>query len=115
VRFLWAKNMEAKDIHKEMLPIWAAILCGFVTYLLNYPRSFQILAFILTSQFHTKLHIDIIWFKTKGEAQYTLRVTLMLLFCILREKTEVAHFLRKSIMTTNVTAQHEFVHLHTNK
>jgi hypothetical protein len=22
-RFLWAKNMEAKDIHKEMLPIWA--------------------------------------------------------------------------------------------
>jgi hypothetical protein len=23
VRFLWAKNMEAKDIHKEMLPIWA--------------------------------------------------------------------------------------------
>jgi hypothetical protein len=20
--FLWAKNMEAKDIHKEMLPIW---------------------------------------------------------------------------------------------
>jgi hypothetical protein len=22
VRFLWAKNMEAKDIHKEMLPIW---------------------------------------------------------------------------------------------
>jgi hypothetical protein len=24
VRFLWAKNMEAKDIHKEMLPIWAA-------------------------------------------------------------------------------------------
>jgi hypothetical protein len=27
VRFLWAKNMEAKDMHKEMLPIWAAILC----------------------------------------------------------------------------------------
>jgi hypothetical protein len=24
VRFLWAKDMEAKDIHKEMLPIWAA-------------------------------------------------------------------------------------------
>jgi hypothetical protein len=23
VRFLWAKNMEAKDTHKEMLPIWA--------------------------------------------------------------------------------------------
>jgi hypothetical protein len=23
VRFLWAKNMEAKDIHKEKLPIWA--------------------------------------------------------------------------------------------
>ena len=22
VRFLWAKNMEAKDIHKEMLPIY---------------------------------------------------------------------------------------------
>jgi hypothetical protein len=22
--FLWAKNMEAKNIHKEMLPIWAA-------------------------------------------------------------------------------------------
>ena len=23
VRFLWAKNMEAKDIHKEMLPIYS--------------------------------------------------------------------------------------------
>src|SRR5215475_2277407 len=29
VRFLWVKNMEAKDIHKEMLPIWAAFLCGY--------------------------------------------------------------------------------------
>jgi hypothetical protein len=29
VRFLWAKNMEANDIHKEMLPIWAAFLCGY--------------------------------------------------------------------------------------
>src|SRR5215475_11893240 len=29
VRFLWAKNMEAKDIHKEMLPICAAFLCGY--------------------------------------------------------------------------------------
>jgi hypothetical protein len=29
VRFLWAKNMEEKDIHKELLPIWAAILCGY--------------------------------------------------------------------------------------
>jgi hypothetical protein len=28
VRFLWAKNMEAKDIHiPEMLPIWAAFPC----------------------------------------------------------------------------------------
>jgi hypothetical protein len=26
--FLWAKNMEAKDIHKQMLPIWAAFVCG---------------------------------------------------------------------------------------
>jgi hypothetical protein len=29
VRFLWAKNMKAKDIHKEMLPIWAEFLCGY--------------------------------------------------------------------------------------
>jgi hypothetical protein len=30
VRFLWAKNMDvAKDIHKEMLPMWAAFLCGY--------------------------------------------------------------------------------------
>jgi hypothetical protein len=30
VRFLWAKNMDAaKDIHKEMLPIPAAFLCGY--------------------------------------------------------------------------------------
>jgi hypothetical protein len=27
--FLWAKNMEAKNIHKEMLPIWAEFLCGY--------------------------------------------------------------------------------------
>jgi hypothetical protein len=30
VRFLWAKNMEAKDIHiQEMLPIWAAYFFKF--------------------------------------------------------------------------------------
>jgi hypothetical protein len=29
VRFLWAKIMEEKDIHKEMLPKWAAFLCGY--------------------------------------------------------------------------------------
>jgi hypothetical protein len=30
VRFLWAKNMDAaKDIDKEMLPIWTAFLCGY--------------------------------------------------------------------------------------
>jgi hypothetical protein len=30
VRFLWANNMDAaKDIHKKMLPIWAAFLCGY--------------------------------------------------------------------------------------
>jgi hypothetical protein len=30
VRFLWGKNIDAaKDIHKEMLPIWAAFLCGY--------------------------------------------------------------------------------------
>jgi hypothetical protein len=30
VRFLWAKNMDAaKDIRKEMLPVWAAFLCGY--------------------------------------------------------------------------------------
>jgi hypothetical protein len=29
VRILWAKIMEAKDIHKEMLPVWAAFLCGY--------------------------------------------------------------------------------------
>jgi hypothetical protein len=29
VRFLWENNIDAaKDIHKEMLPIWAAFLCG---------------------------------------------------------------------------------------
>jgi hypothetical protein len=25
VQFLWAKNMEAKDIHKEMLPMWTFV------------------------------------------------------------------------------------------
>jgi hypothetical protein len=30
MRFLWAKNMDAaKDIHKEMLTIWAAFLCRY--------------------------------------------------------------------------------------
>jgi hypothetical protein len=34
VRFLWAKNMDAaKDIHKEMLPIWATFLsCSIVVH-----------------------------------------------------------------------------------
>jgi hypothetical protein len=31
VRFLWAKNMEAKDIHKEMLPILAKVESSYVT------------------------------------------------------------------------------------
>jgi hypothetical protein len=45
VRFLWAKNMEAKDIHiQEMLPIWSQL--GFVTYLLNRPRSCLALLYI---------------------------------------------------------------------
>jgi hypothetical protein len=36
VRFLWAKNMDAaKDIHKEMLPIWAAFLCGPYLWILK--------------------------------------------------------------------------------
>jgi hypothetical protein len=41
VRFLWAKNMDAaKDIHKEMLPIRAAFLCGYslwAAFLCGYP------------------------------------------------------------------------------
>ena len=86
------------------------------TFLTSAHHSFQIHTFILTSQFHTKLHTGIIRSESKGEAKYTLRVTLMLLFCILGGgETEVAHFLRKSIMTTNFTALHELVHLYTSK
>jgi hypothetical protein len=34
VRFLRAKNMDAaKDIHKEMLPIWAALLIELLSYI----------------------------------------------------------------------------------
>jgi hypothetical protein len=30
LRIFWAKIMDAaKDIHKEMFPIWAAFLCGY--------------------------------------------------------------------------------------
>jgi hypothetical protein len=33
VRFLWAKNMgAAKDVHKEMLPIWAGLSVLWVVY-----------------------------------------------------------------------------------
>jgi hypothetical protein len=32
VRFLWAKNMDAKDIHKEMLPICIHIICPQKTH-----------------------------------------------------------------------------------
>jgi hypothetical protein len=32
VHFLWAKNMETKDIHKEMLPIWAGYKAGELVY-----------------------------------------------------------------------------------
>jgi hypothetical protein len=50
---LWAKNMDAaKDIDKEMLPVWAASFphliqkrmsqLGFVSYLLNCPRNLHI-------------------------------------------------------------------------
>jgi hypothetical protein len=36
VRFLWAKNMDAaKDIDKEMLPIWAAFLSAYPLLLLQ--------------------------------------------------------------------------------
>jgi hypothetical protein len=36
VRFLWAKNMDAKDIHKEMLPIWAAMRAKPVNCLFHF-------------------------------------------------------------------------------
>jgi hypothetical protein len=44
VRFLWEKNMEAKDTHKEMLPIWAAFLCGYplLPYFLPTKNAFRI-------------------------------------------------------------------------
>jgi hypothetical protein len=43
VRFLWAKNIEAKDIHKEMLPIWACTVLGLVPCSghINSPEVFQ--------------------------------------------------------------------------
>jgi hypothetical protein len=33
--FLWAKYMEAKDMHKEMLPLWAAVLTSLHFLYLN--------------------------------------------------------------------------------
>ena len=45
VRFLWAKDMAAKDIHKEMLPMYGehclsrlSFKSRFVNYLMNFPR-----------------------------------------------------------------------------
>jgi hypothetical protein len=45
VRFLWEKNMEAKDpqgiaAHMGSISLW--IPCGFVTYLLNRPHRYSI-------------------------------------------------------------------------
>jgi hypothetical protein len=31
--------MEAKDIHKDMLPIWAAFLCGYLLLLYFWPQK----------------------------------------------------------------------------
>jgi hypothetical protein len=51
VRFLWAKNMDAaKDIHKEMLPIWAAFLCGYPLFTYFFP---YFLPLCLYSHAHT--------------------------------------------------------------
>jgi hypothetical protein len=45
VRFLWAKNMDAaKDIHKEMQPIWAAFLC-------RYPKAHPASCTMVTGSF----------------------------------------------------------------
>jgi hypothetical protein len=39
VRFLWAQNMEAKDIHKEMLPILGSIFSTDFRQILKYQVS----------------------------------------------------------------------------
>jgi hypothetical protein len=52
VRFLWAKNMDAaKDIHKEMLPMWA---CGLECS--KYPYSDLIRGVKVTHLF--KIHVE---------------------------------------------------------
>jgi hypothetical protein len=38
VRFLWTKNMDAaKDMHKEILPIWAEMQAIWAAFLCGYP------------------------------------------------------------------------------
>src|SRR5215475_7218546 len=56
VRFLWAKNVDAaKDIHKEMLPIWTAFPCG-------YPL---LLPYFLPTK-HAQHHAVLSWFMYSG-------------------------------------------------
>jgi hypothetical protein len=43
VQFVWVKNMDAaKDIHKEMLPTWAAFLCGYTLLPYFLPKNMHI-------------------------------------------------------------------------
>jgi hypothetical protein len=58
VRFLWAKNMDAaKDIHKEMMPIRAAFLCGYPLLQYFLPTKKRIAhSIICTRLFRGKMH-----------------------------------------------------------
>jgi hypothetical protein len=59
VRFWWSKNMDAaKDIHKEMLPIWAAFLCGYPLFPYFLPTKTKNATLFYRGAFiHGRLHL----------------------------------------------------------
>src|SRR5215475_973887 len=59
VRFLWAKYMDAaKDVHKEMPPIWTEFLCGY-----------PLLPYILPTK-DAQRHAVLSWYMYSGAPPY---------------------------------------------
>jgi hypothetical protein len=90
VCFLWAKNMDAaKDMHKEMLPIWAAFLCGYPLLRPN---------FLPTK--NTQRHAVLSWYMYSGvppSCNFCYVCTVMRIPIVVRHKTRYCCYLAVAV------------------
>jgi hypothetical protein len=76
----WAKHMKAKDIRKEMLPIWAAFLCRYplLPYFLPTKRTHNSTLFYRGTCIQGRRHLVTAATSVQSRAYRSLCVTLKL-------------------------------------